>query len=301
MIQGGIALPSYYKGLESARPTLAYANEYCRRITKDHYENFPVASIFIPGHLRQHVCNIYAFARTADDFADEKAYEGVRMESLDEWEAELKLAFQGGSIHPVFVALEDTIRKFSLPERPFLDLIKAFKMDVVKGRYRNFDEVLYYCRHSANPVGRLILLLFGYNNEEWFHWSDNICTALQLANFWQDVSVDMKKGAKGRIYIPQEEMVGFGVTEYDLEGGRLTEQLKKLMAFQVERTERMFLKGRPLCRAVSNLMLSFELRLTWLGGTAILNRIKKNDYNVFIRPVVSGLDWAGLLIRAMVF
>lgn len=301
MFEGGVQLPSHYKGLEAARTTLAYANEYCRRITKAHYENFPVASFFIPRRLRQHVYNIYAFARAADDFADEAGYDGIRMECLDEWEEELRLAFRGGSIHPVFVALEDTVRQFALPEQLFMDLIKAFKMDVVKDRYKNFEEVLYYCRHSANPVGRLILLLFGYHNDEWFEWSDNICTALQLANFWQDVSVDLKKGPRGRIYIPQEEMVEHKVTEYDLEAGRLTEGLKGLMAHQVERTEGFFMGGRPLCRKVPSFILSYELRLTWLGGMTILEKIKAGGYNIFERPVVTKLDWGRLLIRAMLF
>lgn len=298
MGQGEIVLPSHLRGMETARPSAAYANEYCRRLTREHYENFPVASAFIPKRLRQHVSNIYAFARIADDFADEPSFEGRRMEYLDEWEEELKLAVKGMSIHPVFVALENTIRQFFLPEQLFLDLIKAFKMDVIKNRYKNFDEVLYYCRHSADPVGRLVLLLFGYNNDEWFSWSDYICTALQLANFWQDVSVDLKKN---RMYIPQEEMVRFGVTEYDLEDGRPTDGLKSLMAFQVERTEELFLRGRPLCRRVPNLRLSFELRLTWLGGMTILEKIKKAGYNIFKRPVITKRDWARLFLRALVF
>lgn len=298
MLQKETTLPSHLRGLQSARPTPSYAREYCRRITYRHYENFPVASMFIPRHLKQHVCNIYAFARTADDFADEPSFEGRRMECLDEWEEELKLSFKGLSIHPVFVALEETIREFFLPEGPFLDLIKAFKMDVVKNRYRDFDEVLYYCRHSANPVGRLILLLFGYYNEEWFGWSDSICTALQLTNFWQDVSVDLKKG---RIYIPQREMVEYGVTEYDLEKGRLTPGISRLIAFQVERTEGLFFQGRPLAVAVHNLMLSFELRLTWLGGMTILQKIKANRYDIFRRPVLTKADWVRLLLRALLF
>jgi squalene synthase HpnC len=292
-----LTLPSHLRGLESARPTLDYAREYTKRITFGHYENFPVASRLVPKHLRQHVCNIYAFARTADDFADEASYDDVRMEYLDEWEEELNLAFHYKSIHPIFVALEETIRNFALPEKLFVDLIKAFKMDVVKDRYRNFDEILYYCRHSANPVGRLILLLYGYNNEEWFKWSDNICTALQLANFWQDVSVDLKKK---RIYLPQEEMVQQGVTEYDLEEGRFTKELQSLIEAQVRRTEELFFKGKPLCKAIPNLKLSYELRLTWLGGMTILQKIKANDYNIFKRPVVTKLNWARLLLKSFI-
>lgn len=293
-----VNVPSYYKGLELARPTLTYAEEYTRRLTSSHYENFPVASLFIPKNLRQHVCNIYAFARIADDFADETGYEGRRLENLDEWEEELKLAYRGASIHPVFVALEKTLREIFLPEQLFLDLIKAFKMDVVKKRYKNFDEVMYYCKHSANPVGRLILLLFGYNNEEWFRWSDNVCTALQLANFWQDVSVDL---TKGRIYIPQDELVGASVTEYDLEAFSLTDGLKKVMVHQVERTRDIFIKGRPLCRVVPNIRLSYELRLTWLGGMKVLEKIKNNNYDIFVRPTLKKLDWGRLFLQALLF
>lgn len=292
-----IILPSRYRGMEAARPTLAYSNEYCRRITEGHYENFPVASLFIPPRLRQHIANIYAFARIADDFADEPAFEGIRMERLDEWEEELSFAYRGKSIHPVFVALSETIHQFSLPEKLFKDLIHAFKIDVVKNRYKNFDEILYYCRHSANPVGRLVLLLFGYENDEWFSWSDSICTALQLANFWQDVSVDLKKN---RIYIPQEEMVEFGVTEYDLEDGRLTDGLRKLITFQVERTEDLFLKGKPLCTAIPDKRLRLELKLTWQGGMTILQKIRANGYNVFKRPSLARTDWLRILTKTLV-
>lgn len=292
------ALPSYLRGMESSRPTLSYANEFTRRLTHSHYENFPVASKIVPFHLRQHVCNIYAFARTADDFADEPDFENSRIEHLDEWKDELELAYQGRSIHPTFVALEQTITAFNLPKKLLLDLIKAFKIDVIKKRYKDFEELLYYCKHSANPVGRLILILFGYNNEEWFALSDHICTALQLANFWQDVSVDLRKD---RIYIPQKEMVEKGITEYDLEDGKFTEALKKLMQFQVNRTREIFLKGKPLCRAVPNWKLSFELRLTWLGGMEILNKIKKNNYNIFERPVIKKHEWIKLFFKALVF
>jgi squalene synthase HpnC len=292
------ASPSLYRGMPGARPTLAYSNEYCRRITYGHYENFPVASFLIPKRLRQHVCNIYAFARTADDFADEASYEGARMERLDEWEEELKRAYCGESAHPIFVAIEATVKEFDLPEKLFLDLIRAFKIDVAKNRYKNFGEVLYYCRHSANPVGRLILLLFGYKSGEWLEYSDNICTALQLANFWQDVSVDLKKD---RIYIPQEEMAKYGVTEYDLEEGRTTEKLRALMEFQVGRTEKLFAEGKPLCRAVPDVRLSYELRVTWLGGMAILNKIRANGYNIFARPTLSKLDWMRLAAKLVCF
>ncbi len=291
-----MVLPSHFRGLEASRPTLDYANEYCRRLTFSHYENFPVASRCVPKHLRQHVCNIYAFARTADDFADELDFKGDRMAALDEWEEELALAYQGRGIHPIFVALEQTVREMSLPEQLFKDLLRAFKMDVLTNRKKDFDEVLYYCERSANPVGRLILLLHGYRNEEWFKWSDHICTALQLANFWQDVRVDLEKN---RIYLPQKEMVEYGVTEYDLEKGDLTDGLKKLVAFQVRRTEELFEKGRPLCLVVPNWRLKMELKLTWCGGMEILKKIKANGYNIFERPVVTKVDWARLMLKAL--
>lgn len=290
-------------------PSRAQAFAYCRQLTRAHYENFPVASWLIPKRLRQHVCNIYAFARTADDFADEAQYEGQRLERLREWRAMLFNCVQDpgpGTRDPrpmavspesglIFIALRETIREFALPVELLNDLITAFAMDCEKRRYKNFAEVMHYCRHSANPVGRLILHLFGYVNEGWMRWSDQICTALQLANFWQDVAVDV---CKDRIYIPQDEMAQHGVTESALFAQQVSDRLAALMQFQVERTRQLFQGGRPLCDTVPHPRLRWELKLTWLGGMTILDKIVANKYDIFRRPIVRKRDWARLLWRS---
>lgn len=275
---------------------LKEAQKYCRKMTCGHYENFPVASVLVPKHLRQHVCNIYAFARTADDFADEARFMGQRAERLAEWRLWTEDCYKGLYRHPIFVALSETIREFDLSASLFLDLVTAFRIDVEKSRYANFDEVLFYCRHSANPVGRLILALYRYNSPEWNYWSDEICTALQLANFWQDVAVDVKKD---RIYLPQDEMRRYGVTEAVLFSGRMSDALRELMTYQVERTQTLFDRGRPLCSAVFDGRLRMELRCTWLGGTTILRRIRDNNYNIFMRPTISLWDKGKILWKSL--
>lgn len=275
---------------------LIQAQTYCRKMTYGHYENFPVGSVLVPNHLRQHVCNIYAFARTADDFADEAKFAGQRVERLAEWRSWTEDCYDGVYRHPIFIALAETIREFDLSSSLFLDLITAFQMDVVKSRYANFDEVLFYCRHSANPVGRLILALFRYHNSEWEFWSDEICTALQLANFWQDVAVDLEKD---RIYLPADEMAQYGVTEAELFGGKMTEPLRQLMAFQVERTQKMFERGLPLCTSVPDRRLRMELKCTWFGGTTILQRIRENQMNIFKRPTISWWDKGMILWKSL--
>lgn len=275
---------------------LIQAQSYCRKVTYGHYENFPVGSILVPKPLRQHVCNIYAFARTADDFADEAKFVGERAERLAEWRSWTEDCYDGVYRHPIFCALSETIREFDLSSTLLLDLITAFQMDVVKSRYANFDEVLFYCRHSANPVGRLILALFRYRNPDWEYWSDEICTALQLANFWQDVAVDLQKD---RIYLPKDEMARFGVTEGDLWSGQMSRPLSDLMAFQIERTQQMFDRGQPLCLAMPNRRLRLELKCTWLGGCTILQRIRSNQYDVFQRPAISWWDKGMILWKAL--
>lgn len=275
---------------------LKEAEKYCRKMTYGHYENFPVASVLVPGHLRQHVCNIYAFARTADDFADEARFADQRAERLAEWRAWTEDCYDGVYRHPVFMALNETVREFKITPALLLDLITAFQMDVVKSRYANFDEVLFYCRHSANPVGRLILALFRYHEPEWLYWSDEICTALQLANFWQDVAVDLKKD---RIYLPQDEMGQCGVTEAELFSGQMSNALRELMTYQVERTQTLFDRGRPLCSIVPNRRLKMELKCTWLGGLTILRRIRENRYDIFHRPTISLWDKGKILWKSL--
>ena len=276
--------------------TMDLAQAECRKICYGHYENFPVASILVPKDLRQHVCNIYAFARTADDFADEAKYAGQRTERLAEWRTWTEDCYKGEYRHAIFLALSETIREFNLSPTLFLDLITAFQIDVDKSRYANFDEVLFYCRHSANPVGRLILALYRYKNPEWEYWSDEICTALQLANFWQDVAIDLQKD---RIYLSQDEMARYGVVEGDLWAGQMTDKLKSLMEFQVARVQEMFDRGQPLCGSVHSKRLRMELKCTWLGGTTILRRIRENHYNIFKRPTISMWDKGRILWQSL--
>jgi squalene synthase HpnC len=272
------------------------AFDYCARVTYDHYENFPVASLFLPKHLRKHVTAIYAFARTADDFADEPGYTPAeRLDELEKWERQLNECYRGNATHPVFVALRETIQRFDLPAELFQSLLFAFRSDVTVRRYETFGDLLSYCSHSANPVGRLILLLFNYRNESLMSLSDTICTALQLTNFWQDVSVDLQKD---RIYIPLEDFSNYGYTEEELRARQFTKEFADLMAFEVERTENLFLHGEPLLSEVGR-DLSFELRLTVNGGRRILNKIRKAEYDVLRnRPMLSLIDKSSLLIRS---
>src|SRR5215831_12399444 len=198
--------------------TVDEAYAYCERLARSHYENFPVGSILVPKRLRKHVYSVYAFARVADDFADEgyetgELTEAQRLAALDDWERKLEDCYRGRADHPVFVALAETVKELRLPIQLFTGLLSAFKQDVVKRRYADFEEVLDYCSRSANPVGRLILLLFDYREEGLAELSDCVCTGLQLANFWQDVEVDIRKD---RVYLPQNEMARFGVSDDDL-------------------------------------------------------------------------------------
>lgn len=275
------------------------AYEYCERLAHSHYENFPVGSLLIPKRLRKHFHSIYAFARIADDFADEGYERGYtereRLDLLDEWRLMLRESLAGRVQHPVFVALAETRARFDLPAALFEDLISAFAQDVTVRRYESFDQLLDYCRRSANPIGRLVLLLFGYRNQQRLQWSDDICTALQLANHWQDVGIDLEKD---RIYIPNEDLSQMQLTVADLTGRRMNESFRRLMKFEVDRTREMFARGKPLCDSVSG-RLSLELRAVWLGGMRILERIEQNGCDVFARrPVITATDKLMILLRA---
>ncbi len=280
--------------------SVAEAFAHCERMARAHYENFPVGSVLVPKRLRPHVFNIYAFARTADDFADEGYDTPVsineRLAALDDWERKLEDCFSGRAVHPVFIALAETVKELRLPAQLFRDLLSAFKQDVVKRRYANFDEVLDYCRCSANPVGRLILLLFDYRDERLHKLSDHICTALQLANFWQDVSVDL---AKDRVYLPQDEMQRFSYSEDELRAKQFNERYAALLRFQVERTRELFMKGKPLPELVTG-RLRYELRLTWHGGMRILQYIEEQRYDTLHqRPKITTADKLKLLLRTL--
>ncbi len=269
---------------------------FCERLARSHYENFPVASLFIPRHLRPHVAAIYAFARLADDFADEESRTPEeRLKMLDEWEEKLDDCYGGRADHPVFLALKRTVTDYQIPRALLADLLKAFRMDVTVTRYATFSDLLYYCRHSANPVGRLVLRLFGATSGETESYSDNICTALQLANFWQDVSLDWQKG---RLYLPLEDLERFGYSEDDLSRKRLNDQFRALMRHEVGRTRELFRDGAPLIPLVPR-DLTTELRLTWLGGQRILQKIEKSGYDVLTkRPSISAAEKFHIVARA---
>ncbi|MEK7388400.1 MAG: squalene synthase HpnC [Elusimicrobiota bacterium] len=273
------------------------AYDFCQDLADRHYENFPVASLLLPKRLRRHVAVLYAFARIADDFSDEPEYEGVRRERLEEWRRALSDVGNRPPRHPVFLALERTMRELGLPKEPFDDLLSAFIQDTEKRRYATFDEVLDYCRRSANPVGRIVLMIHGYRDPELLRYSDAICTALQLANFWQDVSVDL---AKDRVYIPEEDFKAHGYSEADLRMGVCNERFKSMMKFEVARARSLFEQGRPLSRKLS-WPLSLEIRLTWYGGMQILKMIHKLDFDTIrARPALKKRDWIPLAARALV-
>ena len=269
---------------------------YCETIARSHYENFPVASRFISKELRKYVWTIYAFARIADDYADEPGFTlAERMDNLNQWEQYLDECYNGNPTHRVFAALAETVERFQIPHELFHNLLTAFRADVTVKRYGTYEDLLAYCRNSANPVGRLVLLLFNYRSETMMHLSDSICTALQLTNFWQDVSVDLHKD---RIYLPLEDLEEFGYSEQDLSGQKVNDQFDNLMAFQVRRTAELFAEGKPLLAMVDK-DLSMELKLTWNGGMKILQKIHKQKYNVLTkRPELSSLDKLGLLFRS---
>jgi phytoene synthase len=279
--------------------TIDRAYDYCEGLARSHYENFPVGSVLVPKRLRKHFYSIYAFARIADDFADEGYDQGYseaeRLALIEEWRLMLRESLAGRAKHPVFVALAQTIAEFDLPATLFEDLLSAFSQDVTVRRYENFDQLLDYCRRSANPIGRLILLLFGHRDDRRHQWSDDICTALQLANHWQDVAVDLDKN---RVYLPTDDLSRFELTVEDLAGRQANERFSRLMRFEVDRARDMFTRGKPLCTSVSG-RLGLELRTVWLGGMRILEGIERNGYDVFQhRPVITSKDKLAILFRA---
>ena len=281
---------------------LAAAYESCARDARTHYENFPVASRLVPKHMRHHVAAVYAFARAADDFADEgqRPIE-ERLRLLDGWLLRLGEAVsrshdvaarpvaQGepAHTHEIFVALGATIREKDLPPSLFEDLLSAFRQDVTVGRYAMWVEVMDYCRRSANPVGRLVLRIAGYEDARLDGWSDAICSALQLTNFWQDLKIDFDRG---RIYLPEEELRAHGASAGDLAGPALTPAWTRAVASAVRRTRALLGEGRPLCDAVRG-RLGYELRATWLGGTRILDRLELAGYDmIHRRPSLGAAD-----------
>jgi len=266
--------------------------------TVGHYENFPVASFVLPARLRAPVRAIYAFARSADDLADEGEHPASwRLEKLAEYHAHLHTLERGEAVdHPVFRALAPTLREHALPFALFHDLLDAFEQDCTKARYADFGEVMQYCRRSANPVGRLLLALYGDHDPKHLAWSDGVCSALQLINFLQDVALDWQKG---RVYLPQDEMGRFGISERQIAEGRVDALWQQFMHTQIERTRRMLQASAPLGRALPG-RLGVEMRLIILGGSRILEKLHASQGDIFRqRPVLTPRDWLGMGIKAL--
>jgi squalene synthase HpnC len=317
---GWRALPPEYAIPERA-PTLEEAQQYCGRLAHSHYENFSVVTWFLPKHLHQHFYNVYAYCRISDDLGDEVGNAQQSLALLDAWESELNATYlslveptlkdvkqdveklqavsSGRNLasprHPVFIALRETIRKCDIPLQPFADLLTAFRKDQTVGRYATFDDVLDYCHYSANPVGRLVLYVCGYRDAEQQQLSDYTCTALQLANFWQDVAVDY---AKGRIYLPLEDLAKYGVSGNDIAERRATPAFLEMMKFEVARAREWFHKGLPLAKMVDK-RLALDIELFSRGGLEILNAIELQGCDVLTRrPAVSKPRKLWLVARA---
>jgi squalene synthase HpnC len=285
-------------------PELAGAYAYCERLAQAHYENFPVASRLLPARMRPHIAAIYAFARIADDMADEGARPSrERLADLDDWEERLDAALSGEPLPreahgDVFLALRQTIGEFHLPPQLFRDLLSAFRQDVTTTRYEAWTDVLDYCRRSANPIGRLVLRVAGYDTPSLDASSDALCTALQLANFWQDFEIDWRKG---RLYVPSEVWEGSGAALADLDARRLTPGWRAALADVTTRTRALFAAGRAVCDGVSG-RLRYELRATWLGGSTILDKLEAADFDVFAgRPRLTKADVPLLLWRTLIW
>ncbi len=295
-------LPAEY-GIPDTAPSIEDAKAYCERLARTHYENFSVATWFLPKRLRKHFYSVYAYCRISDDLGDEVGDPKLSLVLLDAWQAELDALYahmadatQPAPRHPVFVALEPTVRECAIPRHEFSDLLIAFRQDQIVTRYRTFEDLLGYCRNSANPVGHLVLYLCGYSDAERQQLSDYTCTALQLANFWQDVSVDY---AKGRIYLPLEDLERYKVGEFEIAERRFTPEFRDLMHFEVKRARDWFDRGLPLAANVDR-ELAIDIELFSRGGLAILDGIEKQGFDVLSRrPVVSKRRKLGLLFRAL--
>ena len=287
-----IAHPYQFKG----PVTVSEARRYCERLAKSHYENFLVAGVFCPKALRQHFYNVYAYCRISDDLSDEIGDTRKSLILLDWWETELDAMYRGAPRHPAFVALAETVAEFGIPADPFRNLLTAFRQDQVRTRYPKYEDVLAYCVNSANPVGHLVLYLCGYNDAERFALSDKTCTALQLANFWQDVTRDLDKD---RVYIPLEDMARFGYNEELLFARKFTLEFAALMRFEVERTQQLFDAGSALGPLVDT-KVRLDIEMFNQGGTEVLRLIEKQNYDVLTsRPSVSKKRQMALLFRRM--
>jgi squalene synthase HpnC len=273
--------------------TLDESRRYCRQLAERHYENFTVASRLLPRRLRQHVCNIYAYCRWADDLADETGDPHRSLALLDWWEKLLRQCYMGEATHPVFIALSETIRSFDIPVEPFLDLLAAFRQDQRVTRYETLDELLEYCRHSANPVGRMVLYLGECHTPERAILSDSICTGLQLANFWQDVARDWDRG---RIYLPQTDCRQFGYDEAHFARREYNAAFHRLLAVRVEDADSRLRAGLPLAMEMPK-QLRLPVALFAAGGLATLEAIRRQQFDVWTRrPIVSRSEKLRLLL-----
>lgn len=278
-------------------PGLLAARSYCARVARTHYENFTVASVLLPRKLLPHFHAVYAYCRWADDLADETGGGDRSLSLLNWWRGNLLKMYAGEATHPVFVALADTVRRFAIPPEPFLDLLVAFEQDQREKRYPRFADLLGYCRNSANPVGRLVLHLFGCADDTRLSLSDEVCTGLQLANFWQDVARDF---AIGRVYLPAEDLARFGVSEADISEKRFTSAFTELLRFEVVRTRGYFERGRGLLPLLPQ-AVRVDVELFIRGGEATLDAIEKQGFDVLTRrPVVGRWKTLMLLGRAVV-
>jgi squalene synthase HpnC len=274
--------------------SLPQARTYCRRLTHSHYENFSVASLLLPRRLLRHFHAVYAYCRWADDLADETDGGEESLRLLAWWRSELLRCYDGHPTHPVMIALMPTIRRFEIPPKPFLDLLRAFEQDQRIKRYETFEQLRDYCRYSADPVGRLVLYLCKSHDARRAALSDSICTALQLTNFWQDVARDF---AIGRVYLPAADRQRFGYTGADLEAQRFTPEFAELLRFEVERTRELFEQGRPLVSLMPADMRA-DIALFIEGGVAILRKIAAQGYNVWqARPALAKWEKAKLVGR----
>lgn len=266
---------------ESA-PTVEHSFELCEQLARTHYENFSVATRLLPKGTRRHFYSIYAFCRGVDDLGDEA--EGDRLALLDGWEEQVRACYHGRPTHPYFVALQSTIETFDIPVEPFLRLIEANRRDQTIHRYPTFDALLDYCTHSANPVGRLVLYVFGHRDPELQELSDFTCTALQVTNFWQDVARDY---VMGRIYVPQDTLQRFGVSEDDIAARRATPEFRRALAFEVARARELFRQGLPLIDRVTG-VARIDVALFTAGGVAVLDLIERQGFDVLShRPSLS--------------
>ncbi len=269
---------------------------YCEALCRAKHHNYPVGSMFARSHLRKHIFALFAFARVADDFADEPAYEGRRARELDRWEEQLHDAYRGHAEHPVFVALADTVNKFALPITEFTELLSGFRTDLERLRYATFDELLSYTRQAAEPIGRLLLYIGGYRAPELHAYAESMATGLAIARLVQDVAADW---SRGRVYLPAEDLRHFGVTENDIAMRRTGAAVGNLVRFEVARTRALFERARPLVDVVGA-DLAVELALTWHGGMRILDKIEHVGSRLFARrPQLNAADKAIVVARAL--